>query len=74
MGLMILMGLVQLASLGDYWRKDITFHYEPITSRISRRRFLDIHQFLHFVENGDVPHYGEPTYCKLQKYNQFLHT
>ena len=72
MGFMILMGLVQLPALCDYWRKDSTFHYEPIASRISWRRFLDIHRFLHFVDNRDLPHYGEPTYSKLQKVEPIL--
>ena len=66
------MGLIQLPALGDYRHKDSMFHYEPIASRIIRRQFLDIHHFLHFVDNRDLPHYGEPTYSKLQKVEPIL--
>lgn len=55
---MILMGLNQLPALSDYWHNDSTFHYKPIASMISWRSFLDIHRFLHFVENRDLTDYG----------------
>lgn len=35
MGFMILMGLVKLPSIYDYWRKDEIYHYSPIALRIS---------------------------------------
>jgi hypothetical protein len=45
---MILMGLVKLPALADYWSTNETFAYQPISKRISRARFYDI---LHFVNN-----------------------
>ena len=41
-GFIILMGIVRLPSLYDYWKKDHHYHYAPIASRISRDRFMDI--------------------------------
>ena len=41
MGFMILMGLVKLPSIFDYWKKDETFHYSSIASRITRTGSLN---------------------------------
>ena len=49
MGFMLLMGIVHLPSLYDYWRNDEVFHYAPIASKISRNRFLELHRYLHFT-------------------------
>ena len=49
MGFMILMGLIKLPSIFDYWKKDDTYHYSPIASRIMRDRFLEISRHLHFA-------------------------
>ena len=35
MGFMILMGLVKLPSIPDYWKRDEVFNYESISSRIT---------------------------------------
>ena len=53
-GFMILMGLVPLPSIQDYWKKDPNFHYSPVADRISRDRFLDIYRYLHFVDNSTI--------------------
>ena len=45
-GFLILMGMINLPSIQDYWKKDVVFNYRPLSSRISRTRFLDIHRFL----------------------------
>ena len=71
-GFLILMGIVNLPSIMDYWRKDIVFNYRPLSSRISRTRFLDIHRFLHFVDNESLPSYGDPRYSKIQKVKPVL--
>jgi len=39
MGFMILIGIVHLPSIYDYWKKDKIYHYSPVASRISRDRF-----------------------------------
>ena len=66
-GFSILMGLVQLPAINDYWRRDLYFHYSPIADRISRDRFRDIHRYLHFTNNSTLPVRGEPGYDCLGK-------
>jgi len=53
-GFMILMGLVPLPSTRDYCRKDPTFHYSPVADRILCDWFLDIHWYLHFIDNSTI--------------------
>ena len=60
MGFAILMGINRLPDLYDYWSTDEVFHYYPIASRIPRKRFLEIAQFLHFANNDDIVPRGEP--------------
>ena len=64
---MILMGIVHLPSLCDYWKKDSIFHYSPIADKITRDRFLDIHRYLHFNSNSSLADPGTPGYNKLGK-------
>ena len=66
-GFMILMGLVQLPALSDYWSKDDTFRYGKIADRITRDRFLDIMRYIHFVDNTTLPKHGQEGYNKLGK-------
>ena len=51
MGFMILMGVVKLPAIYDYWRKDTVYHYSPVASRISRDHFFELHRYLHFTDN-----------------------
>ena len=67
MGFMILMGIVKLPSMYDYWKKDEVFHYAPVANKISRDRFLEIHRFLHFADNSTLAAPGTPEYDKLGK-------
>ena len=67
MGFMILMGLVHLPSLYDYWKKDEIFHYSPVASRISCDRFFDLHRYLHCADNYTLLPPGDPGYDKLGK-------
>jgi hypothetical protein len=60
LGFFILMGLVPLSSIYDYWSTNPIYHYSPIASRISRDRFVEIHRYLHFVDNSALTGYGEP--------------
>ena len=66
-GFMLLMGLVSLPALDDYWRRDTFLRYSPIADRISRDRFRDIHRFLHFNSNSNLPLVGEPGHDRLGK-------
>ena len=63
----ILMGLVRLPDLSDYWALDECYHYFPIASRISRKRFKKIQQFLHFTDIATTVPYGEPGYNRLAR-------
>ena len=72
MGFMVLMGLVQLPSINDYWKRDPIFHYQPIASKISRNRFFDIHRFLHFTDNSSLLTHGHPNYDRLGKVRPIL--
>ena len=62
MGFMLLMGLEQLLSISDYWKRDPIFHYQPIASKISRNCFFDIHHSLHFTDNSSLLTHGHPYY------------
>ena len=67
MGFMILMGVVKLPSISDYWKRDEIFNYGPISSRITRDRFFEILRYLHFSDNSTLVAPGEDGYDKLGK-------
>ena len=67
LGFMILMGIVRLPTLRDYWKKDEVFHYSTLAKRIPRDRFLDLHRYLHFVDNSTLQPPRSPGYYKLGK-------
>ena len=67
MGFMMLMGLVKLPSMYDYWGRDEVFHYSAIAGRITRDRFCELHRFLHFVDNCTLSTPGTPGYDNLGK-------
>ena len=58
-GFRILMGMVKLPGLADYWRRDPPLHQASIADRISRNRF-QISRFLHFADNSNLPERGQP--------------
>ena len=65
LGFFLLMGLIPLPSIYDYWSTNPIYHYSPIADRITRDRFFEIHRYLHFVDNSSLSVYGSPTYDKL---------
>lgn len=67
LGFAILMGFNQVPDLYDYWSMNPAFHYFPVASRISRKRFLEIQRFLHFADNETIVPRGEPGYDRLAK-------
>lgn len=67
MGFMLLMGIVHLPSIADYWKKDEVCHYAPISRRISRNRFFEIQRYLHFADNSTLAAPGTPEYNRLGK-------
>ena len=72
MGFMILMGIVHLPSLYDYWKKDAIFHYSPVASRISRDGFFELHRYLYFTDNSTLSLPANPGYDKLGKIKPIL--
>ena len=52
LGFNLLMGLVWLPEIEDYWKQDCFFHYAPIADQISRDRFREISRYLHFCDNS----------------------
>ena len=71
-GFCILMGIVSLPSLDDYWKKDPLLNYSPISSRISRDRFRDIRRYIHFNDNDQIPAAGTPGRDRLAKIRRLL--
>lgn len=63
----ILIGIVRLPSLDDYWKKDLRLHYDSVASRITRDRFRDIRRYLHFVDNDSLSTPGAPGSDRLAK-------
>ena len=61
------MGITKLPDLYDYWSTNDTLHYFPIASCISRKRFLEIKRYLHFVDNASVIPRGQDGYDRLAK-------
>ena len=66
-GIMVMMGLVDLPCLQDYWKRDPLFYCPFIAERMARDRFLNIHKYLHFVDNDTLVRPGEPHYDRLCK-------
>ena len=73
-GFNFLMGLNPKPSVKDYWKKDPIYHYQPISDRISRDRYLDIYRYLHFVDNKKLVPKGHANYDKLGKVRPFYLT
>ena len=72
LGFCILMGIVKLPAIDDFWKKDPYLHYGPIASRITRDRFRDIRRYLHFVDNETIPPPGTPGNDLLGKIRPFF--
>ena len=70
-----MMGLVDLPSLHDYWRRDSLFNCPANADRMTRDRFLEIHRYLHFIDNERVSQPGNPGYdhlCKVRSVLQMI--
>ena len=65
-GIMFMMGLMELPS-HDYWQRDPLFNCPAIAERMVRDRFLEIHKYLHFVDNSNLIPPGHPEYDRLCK-------
>ena len=67
LGFCIVMGLVQMPAIDDYWSVDLFLYYPSISSRIPRQRFRDISRYLHFTDNSALVPRGQLGYDKLGK-------
>lgn len=72
LGFNILMGLVQMPEVEDYWKMDEHFHYAPTAGRISCDRFREISIYLHFSDNTTLPKRGERGYDRLGKVRSII--
>ena len=71
-GFMILMGINRLPEIQDYWSTDTSLRYAPTADRISRDRFEEITQYLHFADNDKLPARGEDGFLRLQKVDPII--
>ena len=71
-GFMILMGLYPRPTLSDYWRCDPFVNYAPVSERISRDWFYEIHRHLHFTNNADLAPQGSPDYDRLDNVSSLI--
>ncbi len=71
-GFCILMGMVRLPSIDDYWKRNPIFRYEPIASKITRDRFREIRRYLHFVNYESLPAPGTPGSDRVGKIRPVL--
>ena len=67
LGFNILMGIVHLPAIDDYWSRDPRTRYAPIADKIPRQRYRDISRYLHFVDNNHLSPRGDPSYDRLGK-------
>ena len=67
LGFSILMGVVSLPSLDEYWSGNTVLHYSPVADRITRDRFWEISRYLHFVDNSTLILRVSPGHDRLGK-------
>ena len=67
LGFIILMAIIHLPSIDDYWLHDPFMHYTPIADRISRDRFRELSRYLHFVDNTTLLPQDSAEYDRLGK-------
>ena len=63
---MIMMGLVDLPSIHDYWSRDSLFNCPAIAERMTRDRFLEIHRYLHNDRVSKPNTLGYDCFCKVR--------
>jgi hypothetical protein len=73
LGFCIMMGVVNLPSFDDYWRKDQMLHYTPVAERMARNRFKDITRYFHFVDYSALAPRSDPSYDRLGIILPLLH-
>ena len=71
-GIMIVMGMVRLPALADYWKRDPLFQCTIISESMARDRFFEIHKFLHFVDISTTPLPTDDNYDRLNRIRKIL--
>ena len=66
------MGINNLPDIYDYWSTDPCLHYAPIASRISRKKFMEMKSFLHFVDKDTIIPHGQPGFNRLVRVRPIL--
>lgn len=63
-GIMMFMSVYRYPNVRSYWGRH---SFEPIRNAMTRMRFEQIRQFLHFNDNSTMVHKGQPGYDKLHR-------
>ena len=71
-GIMIVMGMVRLPALADYWKRDPLFQCTIVSESMARDRFFEIHRFLHFVDISTTPLPTDDNYDRLNRIRKIL--
>ena len=71
-GIMLVMGMVRLPALADYWKRDPLFQCTIVSKSMARDRFFEIHRYLHFVDNSTILLPTDENYDRLQKVRKIL--
>ena len=64
-GVCMIMGINQLPRIADYWKDDLG--NTGIKQKMTRNRFQEISQFLHFTDSTRTPAHGKNVYDQLYK-------
>ena len=67
LGFMLLMGIVRLPSIADYWKRDEVFHYTPVAREYPTTGFFELQRYLHFANNSTLATPATPGYNRLGK-------
>ena len=67
LGFHILLAMNHLPSLDDCWRRDPLLNYVLIADRITRDRYRELSQYLHFADDDALVSHGSPGYDWLGK-------
>ncbi|KAK3721656.1 hypothetical protein QZH41_003676 [Actinostola sp. cb2023] len=71
-GIWILMGLNSLPSIANYWSKDPFLRNEGIQQVMTKNRFEELAQFIHFNDSEKRPARGARNYDRLYKVRPIL--
>ena len=71
-GMCVIMGLNVLPKVRDYWSNEPLLGNSALKKVMSRNRFEEIYQFLHFSDSNSVPAGGNANYDQLFKKQKVL--